>query len=127
MTETVEEFLARGGRIERLPRGLCNWDALSDRAKVNPSIPREEMEARRRVASGHAYMAVGGVREGTQKATIMAALRGGRAMSSSELAEIVGTTRYTTNYQLQQLRSAGLVRSDGPKRSMVWSIRERGR
>lgn len=46
--ETVEQFLARGEKIEYLPRGQCNWDELSNRAKINPQIPPTEMAAKRK-------------------------------------------------------------------------------
>lgn len=46
--ETVEQFLARGQKIERLPIGQCNWDALSNRAKINPQILPSEMAAKRK-------------------------------------------------------------------------------
>lgn len=45
--ETVEQFLARGQKITYLPVGLCNWDALTDRAKINPSIDYAERKARK--------------------------------------------------------------------------------
>lgn len=45
--ETVEEFLARGKKIEYLPIGQCNWDALSNRAKINPTVREDEVAARR--------------------------------------------------------------------------------
>lgn len=51
MSETVEQFLARGGQVQRIPLGQCNWDALSNRAKINPQVredergPRQAMKA----------------------------------------------------------------------------------
>lgn len=44
--ETVEQFLARGQKIERLPIGQCNWDALSNRAKINPTVREDERGSR---------------------------------------------------------------------------------
>ena len=47
MSETVEQFLARGGQVQSLPIGQCNWDALSNRAKINPQVLSEEMKAKK--------------------------------------------------------------------------------
>lgn len=46
-TDTVEKFLARGGQIQYLRRGECNWDELSNKAKINPQILPSEVAAKR--------------------------------------------------------------------------------
>lgn len=43
----MAEFRARGEEIEYLPLGQCNWDALSDRQKINPQMKPEDVVARR--------------------------------------------------------------------------------
>lgn len=138
----MADFIARGGSVEHLPRGQCNWDSLNNRAKINPHIPPAEFAAKRRQERATPALPVEKLarperpkREpkpkapklpklalpGTQKARILEALALGQ-FTASQLGTMLGYSRQVVIAQLAKLREHGRVESTGGRHNMTWKL-----
>lgn len=133
----VSAFLAQGGQVDQIPPGQCNWDALTNRQKINPGVRLEDKSAKAAAVKAlpvpKARMrqpVVGKKRErngpklapeGGQKARILALLAVG-PMSPQSLANAIGTNRNVINGQLYGLRDRDMVEAFGPGRAKLWRL-----
>lgn len=134
----VAAFLARGGKIDPLPRGLMR--ETTARQRINPSSPARE----ERAAAARAARAVPAPRArvrkpkperkhvrrfaqpGSQKALILLELLQG-PVSAKFLAGAIGTQRNTVLMALYDLRTREMVRDDGAGYRMTWVLTREGR
>lgn len=137
----LRAYLERGGQIEQLPAGQCNWDSLTNRQKINPNVRPEDksaksaaakalpvpkgptapkvrppVEGKKRERNGPVFAPEGG-----QKARILALLAVG-PMTPQSLANAIGTSRNVINGQLYGLRDHEMVESFGPGRAKQWRL-----
>ena len=148
ISRDVAAWRASGKEIERLPPGQCNWDQLSNRQKINPSVTAENRQAQKVVEGKtqaqyrpkakpepkapkakpeRAPRAVNGPRlapAGSQKARILDHLKAsiGTPISAQAIADALSINRKVVQQQLAVLRELGAVDSFGKRCNMVWEI-----
>jgi hypothetical protein len=143
----MRDYLARGGQVQRLAPGLCNWDALSNKAKINPTVVKRVRQPAQKRDPGHKVLADAprvraepkprvrkpkprkertrngppAHRPGTLQHEAWLALT--TPMTARQLCDLKGWGMNTTMQRLTRLRERGLVVSTGSKGNMRWSAK----
>lgn len=137
LAEQVSAFLARGGRVEVVPRGVSG-DTLTPRQRINPPVMREERAAKRavekaivptrrpkeprppapkklRVRNGPEF-----AQPTSQKGQILALLRT-EPLRSDQIAERLGIKPTCVRANLHVLGRRGEVSASGPGKALVYT------
>lgn len=132
----TQDFLARGGTIETIPRGAMTEAGWSPAERLNRASAeithRARAEHAERVARRKAEKATPlaptcrppvkrFAAPGTHKAQILQLLADGPA-TANELAQAIGATRNTIAVALSGLKRRGLVRSEGRAPAMHYHL-----
>ena len=140
----LADFMARGGQIERLPRGAMAESGWTARQLINPQVHTkamrlEEIEAtreglKRDSMSRPLPKAVkeaspprlrgkgpGAAQPGTMQHETLEVLQAG-PMTCRQIAEAKGWKPILTAQRLDKLKRDGLVRSYGKRPRMMWEL-----
>lgn len=144
--ETVEQFLARGGQVQHIPRGAmaeAGWtgkqfaqaitntataarkERVEAEASAKKAKPEKPERAPRRSEAAAAFLSRPrhhNGRDGSKTAKLLEAM-GTVWRPVAEIAELAGLTRDHCSARLSQLREMGEVISHGQRPRMLWAVK----